>query len=82
MLYSATWIQRENLTLREISQKEKDKHHMIPLICRILSMEQMNLFTKQKQTHRHRGQTYGCQRGGARGGMDEEFGVGRFNNYI
>ena len=27
-------------------------------------MTQMNLSTKQKQTHRHREQTYGCQGGG------------------
>ena len=26
-------------------------------------MMQMNLFTKQKQTHRHRKQTYGYQKG-------------------
>ena len=26
----------------------------------------MDLFTKQKQTHRHRKQTYGYQRGGGR----------------
>ena len=26
-------------------------------------MVQMNLFTKQKETHRHRKQTYGYQRG-------------------
>ena len=26
----------------------------------------MNLSTKQKQTHRHREQTYGCQGGGGR----------------
>ena len=31
-------------------------------------MIQMNLFTKQKQTHRHRKQTYGYQRGKGRGG--------------
>ena len=38
----------------------------------------MNLSTKQKQTHRHREQTCGCQ--GQRvvgGGMDWEFGVSR-----
>ena len=29
-----------------------------------LSDLQMNLFTKQKQTHRHRKQTYGYQSGG------------------
>ena len=40
----------------------------------------MNLSTKQKQTHRHRDQTCGCQ-GGRRGrrGMDWEFGAGRYN---
>ena len=26
-------------------------------------MRQMNLFTRQKQTHRHRKETYGYQRG-------------------
>ena len=35
----------------------------------------MNLPTKQKQTHRHREQTCGCQ--GGEGGMDWEFGVSR-----
>ena len=41
-------------------------------------MTQMNLFTKQKQTHRHREQTCGCQGGkeGA-GGMDWELGISR-----
>ena len=32
----------------------------------------MDLFTKQKQTHRHRKQIYGCQRGkreGVNGGV-------------
>ena len=40
-------------------------------------MTQMNLTTKQKQTHRHREQTYRCQgkRGGSR--MDWEFEVSR-----
>ena len=35
---------------------EKEKCHMIPFICRIFfkKMMQMNLFTKQKQTHRFR----------------------------
>ena len=36
-------------------------------------MTQMNLSTKQKQTHRHREQTCGCQGGGEVG----EFGIGR-----
>ena len=43
-------------------------------------MAQRNLSTKQKQTHRPRDQTCGCQGGWGRGvkrGMDWEFGVGR-----
>ena len=39
----------------------------------------MNLFTKQKQTHRHRKQTYGYQRekvGG--GGTNQEHGINRY----
>ena len=41
----------------------------------------MNLSMKQKQTHRRRGQTCGCQGGGGGrcgGGMEWEFGVGRY----
>ena len=39
---------------------------------------QMNLSTKQKQTHRHREQTDDCQGGeGFRGGMEWEVGVSR-----
>ena len=37
----------------------------------------MNLPTKQKQTHRHRKQTYSCQGGRGGGGMDLEFGISR-----
>ena len=37
---------------------------MISLICGILKKKvQMNLFTKQKETHRYRKQMYGFQRG-------------------
>ena len=39
-------------------------------------MAQMNLSIKQKQTHRHREQTYGC-RGGGGSKLDWEFGVNR-----
>ena len=41
-------------------------------------MTQMKLSMKQKQTHRHRGQTGGCHRGGeSGGGKDWEFGISR-----
>ena len=38
----------------------------------------MNLFTKQKQTHRHRKQTYGYQEGRVEGGIVREFGTDRY----
>ena len=42
MPFATTWT--------DLSQREKDKYHMVSLICGILKkMIQMNLFTKQKQ---------------------------------
>ena len=35
MAFAATWLQLEILILSEISQKEKDKYHVISLICAI-----------------------------------------------
>ena len=63
MLFTATWMDLEIIILSKVRQKEKDKYHMISLTCGIESMTQMNLFTKQKQTHRCREQTFGCQGG-------------------
>ena len=50
---AATWINLEMIILSEVSQIENDKYHMILFICRIEYMIQMNVLTKQKQTHRH-----------------------------
>ena len=57
-------MQLEIIILSEVSQKEKDKYHMISLTCGILKKKrlQMNLCTKQKQANRE--QTYGYQGGG------------------
>ena len=33
--FAATWMQLEAIILSEVSQKEKDKYHMISLICGI-----------------------------------------------
>ena len=41
-------------------------------------MAQMNLYIKQKQTYRHRGETCGCQWVGGESGVDGEFRVGRY----
>ena len=35
MPFSATWMELENLILSEMSQKDKDKYHMISLITGI-----------------------------------------------
>ena len=46
-----------------------------------LKYAQMNLSTKQQQTHRHREQTCGCQRLEGGSGMDGEFGLVDANHY-
>ena len=33
--FAATWMDLETIILSEVSQKEKDKYHMISLICGI-----------------------------------------------
>ena len=35
MPFAATWMELETLTLSEVSQKEKDKYHVISLISGI-----------------------------------------------
>ena len=35
MPFAATWMELEIIILSELSKKEKDKYHMISLICRI-----------------------------------------------
>ena len=35
MPFAATWMELETLTLSELSQKEKDKYHMLSLISGI-----------------------------------------------
>ena len=51
----------EIVILGEVSQTEKEKYHMISIMWNLKKMIQMKLFTKQKQTHRLREQTYGYQ---------------------
>ena len=51
----------EIIILSEVSQK---KTNILYHLCvESKKMIQMNLFTKQKQTHRQRKQTYGYRRG-------------------
>ena len=53
MPFAATWMDMEIIILSEVSQKEKDKYHMISLICGIQNMAQINLSTEKKQTNGH-----------------------------
>ena len=46
---SSPWVDLEIIILGEGSQTEKNKYHMLSLICGTLKVIQMNLFTKQKQ---------------------------------
>ena len=56
-----TWMDLEIITLKW-SKSERHKYRTISLMSN-LNLTQMNLLTKQKQTHRCWKQTYGYQRG-------------------
>ena len=71
MSFAATQMDLETITLNEVNQTKTN------IICYHLYVEskkmiQVNLFTKQKQTHGHRKQTYGYQRGKGGGGGGED----------
>ena len=40
--FATTWVDLEGIMLSEISQTEKDKYHMISLICGILKQNEKN----------------------------------------
>ena len=77
MPFAATWMDLEIMLLSEVSQKEKDKYHIISLICGIENRTQMNMSAKQKQTHRYRKQSFGYQ--GESGGKIGSFGIAEAN---
>ena len=64
MPLAATRMQLESLILSEVSPKEKDKYHMISLICGIWNRAQVKPSTEQRDS-----QTCGCQGGGERGSL-------------
>ena len=76
--FAATWMELENVTHSEVSQTEKYKYYMISVVCGIWKVKQINLHTIQKQTHRHRKQTYGYQRGEGERDKLEEYGINRY----
>ena len=36
MPFAASWIQLESIILSEVSQKEKDKYHMVSFMCNLI----------------------------------------------
>ena len=48
MPFAVTWRNLEMIILSKISQKEKDKYHIISHMWNLKKMIQMNLFTKWK----------------------------------
>ena len=51
---AAAWIQLEIIIQSEASQREKEKYHVLSLTCGIRQKIHVDIFTKQKQTHRLR----------------------------
>ena len=50
MPFPATWMQLEILILSKVSHIEKDKYHVISLICGIQNTAQMKQSTKRKDS--------------------------------
>ena len=72
MIFAATWMQLNILIPSEVSQKEKNKYHMISLICGILNTAQ----NRNRPTNTDNRLLVAKVGGGS--GMDWEFGVSRF----
>ena len=64
MPFAATWMGLESVTLSEVSYREEEISNDIPDMWTVKRNKQMNLVTTQKETHRLREQTYGCQEEG------------------
>ena len=47
--FGTTWMDREGITLSEISHMEKDKYHMISLICGILKQTKQNKWANKSK---------------------------------
>ena len=61
MPFAATWMDLGIFILSEVSQAEKDKYCMISLLCDI--KYDTNELIYKSQTHGHRKETYGYQKG-------------------
>ena len=73
MPFAATWMELETLILSEVSQKEKDKYHMISHIWNLIYGT--NEPFHRKENHGLGEQTCGCPRGEGGSGMESELGL-------
>ena len=60
MPFAATWMELESPILSEVSQKEKDKYHMISFICENLKYGANDPIYRIGTDHGHGEQTCGC----------------------
>ena len=63
MPFAAIWKELDFTKISEGSQKQKDKYHMISLLCGITSMTQMDLYTQQKEAHTQSKHRSSCREG-------------------
>ena len=75
MPFAARWMELETFILSEISQKEKDKYHMISHICNLIYGT--NEPVHRKERHGLGEQACG-QEGGRGSGLVWEFGFNRY----
>jgi len=75
MPFAATWIELEILILSEVSQKEKDKYHVISHIWNLIYGT--NELFHRKETYRLGEQSCGRQGGGGGSRIDWESEVKR-----
>ena len=74
-----SWMNRESIIQSEVSQKEKDKYHILTHIYRIQKNGTEEFIYRQQLRNRHREQTYGH---GQRGGEGEMYGKSNVETYM
>ena len=72
---AATWMDLEIIMPTEVTQKEKDKHHMLSLICGILKNGTNEFIYGTEMDSQTSKTDCGYQRGKAGGGVKEEIGI-------
>ena len=83
MPLAATRMDPETTVLGDTRQPVKDTPRVVPRIWGAYTVAQTKLSTEQKRTHRHRGQTCGCQGGrGLREGWTWRLGLTDVSDYV